>query len=90
LEAGGLAVGTVGGKMVTAVNPWARARQWRMLFEGRCTWWGISVRTELAKTCKIKAGALSCSKISQFLHETILEYSEQLYQLCQLQISNRI
>jgi hypothetical protein len=34
------------------------------------------------QTCKIEIDAFHCSKNSQILHETGLEYSSQLSQLC--------
>jgi hypothetical protein len=43
-----------------------------------------------AQTCKFKTDALHCSKNTQTLHEARFEYLEQLSQLAQLQISNRI
>jgi hypothetical protein len=39
--------------------------------------------------CKFKTDAFYCSKKFQILCEVILEYSEHLFQLCQLQILNR-
>jgi hypothetical protein len=40
--------------------------------------------------CKFKFSASVRSKIIQTLHEAIFEYIEQLYQLGQLQIPNKI
>jgi hypothetical protein len=43
-----------------------------------------------AQICKIKTDALDCTKNFQNLHEARLEYSEQVSQLCQLQMCNKI
>jgi hypothetical protein len=48
----------------------------------------FSELSKLAETCKVDNTILSCSKNSQFSHEASLEYSEQLSQLCRLQIPN--
>jgi hypothetical protein len=40
------------------------------------------------QTCKFKIDAFHCSKNSQILHETIVEYYSQLYKLCRLQTPN--
>jgi hypothetical protein len=49
----------------------------------------FSELSKLAETYKVKKAALSFSKNFQFLNEASLEYSEQLFQLCQLQIPHR-
>jgi hypothetical protein len=56
--------------------------------------WALAVSdfSNLSKTSsilKIKMGALSCSKNSEFSHAANRQYWKQLAQLCQLQIPNR-
>jgi hypothetical protein len=49
----------------------------------------FSELSKLAESYKVKKTALSFSKNFQFLNEASLEYSEQLFKLCQLQIPHR-
>jgi hypothetical protein len=50
----------------------------------------VSNLSKTVSTLKIKIGALSCSKNSQFLHVTRLGYYEQCSQLCRHPIPNII
>jgi hypothetical protein len=43
---------------------------------------------KLVQTCKFKTDPFHCSKNFQIFYDAILEYSEQLSQLCRLQIPN--
>jgi hypothetical protein len=45
---------------------------------------------KIAETCKSKTDAFLCSKFFPILYAPRLEYSEQLFQLYDLQIPNRI